>query len=395
MRVRAQPALANLLVVVVAGCGLLGGPDNPRPDDPKATAPDVPAGVATWSSLDWQDVTHEQPVRTTEEHWDQANDLAAGPGGWVAVGSNNNHMGYEGRIWHSADARSWKLANLDLLAGLDLVAIAATPDAYVALGTRSTDPNRPIATLLRSTDGLQWTEIQVVDGAWAAAVAAGDRGFAAILQADDGHDLLLSSDGISWKRAAVDGIGGSTLLADVAADGAGWLAAGSDGERAVVLRSPDGATWTEDLLPASEPVEGVLDVSAYQVVPGRWATLLLGLDRGSSCEAGDDWCPTYQAAWSWTAETGWQRLPKSTWMLGRGHGVEVHAAGEAGFLYILGDEVRTSAVGWDWTEVKETASSGAFANAVVVDGERVVAVGAPIGVDGGLTGWFGSALIRR
>lgn len=43
-----------------------------------------------------------------------------------------------------------------------------------------------------------------------------------------------------------------------------WIVAGSAGDRAVVFRSGDGQTWAEDPLPASEPVVGVLDVSAYR-----------------------------------------------------------------------------------------------------------------------------------
>jgi hypothetical protein len=87
-------------------------------------------------------------------------------------------------------------------------------------------------------------------------------------------------------------------------------------------------------------------------------------------------------------------LPKSTWIVNRGYGVDAFAAGDAGFLYLLGDDVRTSADGWQWTEVKQTSPSDAFAGGVVVDGGKVVAVGTPVGVDDGLVGWFGSALIN-
>lgn len=125
--------------------------------------------------------------------------------------------------------------------------------------------------------------------------------------------------------------------------------------------------------------------------------MLLGLDRAPSCPEDDDWCAKYQAAWSWTEKGGWIRLPKANWLLDGGYGVEVHAAGDAGFLYLLGSEVRTSADGWDWVAVKESSPSDAFTSGVVVRGDQLVAVGTPVGepADGaGLTGWFGSALIR-
>lgn len=387
--------LAPVLMVLVAGCGLLGGSENPRKDDPDARAPGRPAGATTWGKLAWQNVSHEQPLKDSENQWDQATALAAGPGGWVAVGSNSDVIGHVGRVWQSADSTSWMLVPSDTLDGLELVDVAATPDGYVVVGTHSSNPNEPKTSVLRSTDGLTWQEVETVEGAWAARVTAGSRGFAAIVQVDDTNDLLLSPDGLKWSRVPGADIGDGIRLADIAWDGAGWVAAGSVGDHAVVLRSSDGVSWKEDVLPASEPVDGVMDVTAYRVVPGRWATLLLGLDRGPNCAEDDDWCDKYQAAWSWTPDTGWQRLPKSTWILDRGYGVDVYPAGDAGFLYLLGDDVRTSADGWVWTDVKHTAGSDAFPNDAAVDGERLVAVGTSAGAEDGLVGWFGSALIRQ
>lgn len=391
MGVGPRRLFAPLLIAAIAGCGLLGG-SNPRSDDPNATAPDPPAGPVIWTSLDWQAAEHDQPPKSSEQQWDYASSVAAGPGGWVAVGSNSDTMVAEGRIWQSPDSLAWELVTADLLAGLELVAVAATPAAFVAVGTNLKDGT---TSILRSTDGREWTEVETVDGAWADEVAAGPRGFAAIIQIDDTTDLLLSPDGLMWTRVSGADVGAGVSLADIAWDGAGWIAAGSAGDRAVVLRSPDGISWQEDMLPASEPVQGLLDVTAYRVVPGRWATLLLGLDRGPSCAEDDDWCDKYQAAWSWTVDTGWQRLPKSTWILDRGYGVDVYAAGDAGFLYLLGDDVRTSPDGWEWTQLRQTSPQDAFARGVVVNEEKVVAVGMPDGPEGGLFGWFGSALIGR
>ncbi|MBA2559347.1 MAG: hypothetical protein H0V07_05560 [Propionibacteriales bacterium] len=338
-------------------------------------------------------MTFERPPKVSVEQWDQASALATGPGGWVAVGSNSDVMGYVGRIWQSSDSLSWKLVNSDLLAGLELVGLAATPDSYVAVGTKSANPNEPTASILFSSDGVTWTEQASIPGAWASRVTSGSQGFAVVIQVGETTDLLFSPDGRTWNRVAGADVSSGAWIADVARDGAGWIAVGSAGDRAVVLRSADAKSWQEDRLPASEPVEGIIDVNAYRVIAGRWAILVLGLDRGPSCAEDDDWCDKYQAAWSWTAETAWVRLPRSTWILGRGFGIDVHTAGDAGFVYMLGDEVRTSADGWQWDPVKQTSASNAFTSSVAVSGDRVVGVGTPAGGDD-LVGWFGSALIR-
>jgi hypothetical protein len=181
---------------------------------------------------------------------------------------------------------------------------------------------------------------------------------------------------------------------DVAEEDNGWIAVGERGRDAVVFRSPDRAKWTEESLPAASPVEGIFDVTAYRVVPGRWATLVFGLDRGRSCEEDDEWCDKNQATWVWTAKNGWSRLPEANWINERGHGVEAFPAGDAGFVYVLGDEVRLSADGWDWLPVKGKPSGGLPVD-VVLTGDQLVAVGVPSTVDdnGPLKGWFGSATV--
>ncbi len=315
-----------------------------------------------------------------------------GPGGYVAVGSTST--GPVGRIWHSADGSDWRLVDSALLEGLDLESVAATAGAFVAVGTRTGDEGRFGAALLRSTDGLGWTEVSDVADAPAGRIAAGPAGFAAIVQPGDTTDLLLSSDGISWSRIPGAGIAPGGWLSDIAWDGSGWIAAGSVGDRALVVRSTDGRAWTEELTPASEPAGKIAVVTAYRVIPGRWATLVLGLDEEASCKEDDDFCPKYQAAWSRTDQAGWQRLASSTWILGRGHGVDVYPARDAGFLYLLGDDARVSADGWDWKPVTWTGGASAFVRSAVVVGDDLVAVGSTLNDDPPAP-WFGHAAISR
>jgi hypothetical protein len=84
---------------------------------------------------------------------------------------------------------------------------------------------------------------------------------------------------------------GDGYLADIAWDAGGWVAVRRTGHRAVLVRTRDGTSWAEEQLPSSEPVQGILDVGAYKVVPGRWSTLVLGTDRAPSCAEEDDFCP--------------------------------------------------------------------------------------------------------
>jgi hypothetical protein len=388
--------VALFFVVVslgLAGCDLLGTGD-PRPDDPNAVRPPAPAGAVIWSSLAWQPVSFDQPTNPSVDRWDRPSAIAAGPGGFVAVGSNFNVTGDLGRIWHSQDSLRWSLAGPSLMAGLDLASVAATGTEYIAVGTRSVDFNNPTTLVFRSEDGVVWAETASFGGAWAQRVASGPAGFALIVGVGDTTDVLFSPDGRAWKRVSGAAIASGVSLSDIAWDGIGWVAAGAIGTRAVVLRSADGTSWSEDRLPASEPIPGIIDVAAYRVIPGKWATLLLGLEREPACTKDDDFCGKYQAAWSWTAATGWVRLPRSTWILRQGYGVDVFAAGDAGFLYVLAQNVRDSSDGWTWIPIKMSGASPDFPSDVVVTRDRVVGVGSPANADS-VTPWFGSSVISR
>lgn len=388
-------AFAAFVALTASGCGwLLGGGNNPRPDDPTAIRPNPPTEAVPWTSLSWDDVTFERPRGNSAEQWDQPTAVAAGPGGFVAVGSNDNAMNYVGRIWRSDDARDWRLVEDPILDGLQLEDIAADGSRYVAIGTRSSNPNAPVASVLTSTDGASWTEVETIEGAWATRVVATPGGLAMVVQVDDSTDLLFSTDGATWTRMTGAELAVDARVLDIGWEHDGWLAAGSVGNRAALWRSPDGARWTEEQLPASEPVSGLIDVVAYRVVPGRRATLVLGIERGPSCAEDDDFCSKYQAAWSWTAGGGWARLPRSTWILDRGFGVEVYPAGDAGFLYLIGNEARQSSDGWGWEPVKASGGTDALTSDVIVAGDRLVAVGVPTDGDD-LIGWFGSAKIGR
>lgn len=380
-----------MVSMLLAGCGFFAS--NPRPDDPNAVKPDPPAAATRWSSLHWQSVTFDDPDNASLEQEDWPEALAEGPGGFVAVGSNHDTTGYVGRIWHSADALDWQLVDSPELDALELTDVVASDEAFLAIGHRAANPNAPVTSILTSTDGTTWNEAETIEDAWAIDIASGPNGFAILLEVGETSDVLTSPDGASWMRVAGADIAPNLYLPNIAWAGDGWVAAGTSGNRAVLFRSADGLTWVEERLPASEPIDGIWRVSAYRVLPGRWATLVLGIDSAPSCEEDDDWCPKFQGAWSHTAATGWARLPRSNWLFDRGYGVDVHLAGDAGFLYMLGEDARISSDGWDWTDV-ESAEDAQLTREVLVSGRRVIAAGWQIGDAPALDAWFGTATIE-
>lgn len=349
-RRRALPTLLFGLSVAVVGCGLLGG--NPRRDDPNVVRPEPPAGAVTWASIEWLPVTVDRPPRELPAEADYLEALTAGPGGFVAVGGNSQAGGYLARIWRSADGLAWESVDAPVLDGVELWDVAANDDRYIAVGVRGFNSDNLQAEILVSPDGASWSVANTIDGAYGTGVAAGPQGFVVVLERETEATtaLLVSDTGEDWLRVAGSDIAEGVGISDMAWQSDGWLAVGSIGNRAAVFRSPDGLTWTEEPLPASEPVNGLLDVYPYAVVPGRWATLIMGLDRAPSCAEDDDWCARYQVTWSSAGSGGWARLPSDTWINTIGHGVEAYPAGDAGFL-TLASENRTSPDGWEWSEV--------------------------------------------
>jgi hypothetical protein len=407
IRAASLAAIAIVATVVLVGWWVMRsllGAGNPRPDAAIGLRPAPEASAATWLGLRWSDVTFESPDAESPNVFEQMVGVAGDATGFVAIGSSSGPAGSHARMWQSADGTAWRLIESPSLDGLELVDIAVRDGTFLAIGsTPGGDPGAYSTSLLVSRDGISWAKAEMIFGAYATGVAAGPPGFAAVLSAVEDEallDLLLSPDGTSWTRVSGSDVAPGARIRDIAWGSGGWLAVGSVGNRAGVWRSVDGHAWTEDALPAAGPVEGIMDVAAYRVVPGRWATLVLGLDRAPSCAEDDDWCGKYQAAWSWTEGTGWARLGASNWLLQRGYGVEAHAAGDAGFLYLLGDEARTSVDGWDWAPLSATAvqtaspAPDAWPTDVVVLGDQVVGVGTLASAPQ-LAAWFGSARAIR
>jgi len=363
----------------------------PRPDRP-AVAPAIPAGAVTWSSVAWTAASAELPPVANQEQMDRVSAMASADGSVVAVGSNSDVMHYVGRIWRSDDGSDWSLVHSPLLDGLELVDVASDGAGYIAIGTRSDNPNAPVAVFLRSSDGRTWEESTTVPGAWAMAVSAGRRGYAALLEIDVSRALLFSQDGRTWSRVDADVVEPGLAIGDIAAEGDAWILVGAKGDEAYVARSTDGRTWRPESLPGSGPTDGVKSVWAYQAVPGAWSTLVLGLDD-PPCDDDPDWCPHYQAAWIWTDGTGWQRLPRETSVLRQGHRVRVSATGPAGFATSTADGLLTSTTGWTWAPVPGGDTKQALIDQLLLHGDRLL--GAGFGSDEAFTAWFGTASVGK
>lgn len=142
----------------------------------------------------------------------QVHGLASGASAVVAVGvaSAPGAGGAEvdrAAAWVSPDGRAWRAATIDGAAGSRMEAVIATPSGWLAVGSR--------------------------DGALSAA-------------------SWTSTDGLTWhagpESPALRNLGGTIRMLGVAADGAGYVAAGwrdsAGNGNAVVWTSPDGRTWT-------------------------------------------------------------------------------------------------------------------------------------------------------
>ncbi|SFO64575.1 hypothetical protein SAMN04489713_108102 [Actinomadura madurae] len=194
---------------------------------------------------------------------------AAGPSGYVAVGT--------GVAWRSADLRTWRRAALDgapadvTATGRNLVAVGGRGKAAAAwtspdgaawtpakLPPGLTAPLTQVAArggtlvaiaggapgdavALVSTDaGATWTRRVLGPGLTATAVAPTPRGFAVAAVSNGKAAVLTSRDGSAWRRLDVPGLAGDgaqqlTALTTVGPD---LLATGTSGETPILWRAP-------------------------------------------------------------------------------------------------------------------------------------------------------------
>ncbi|MFC0037039.1 hypothetical protein [Actinomadura rayongensis] len=127
---------------------------------------------------------------------------------------------------------------------------------------------------LRRVPGAVVTERSVVD------VASADGRLVAVGSTNGRAAVWTSSDGTSWKRAAVPSVAASNQrqrLLKVAHGSRGWLAIGTDGRRPLLATSADGTSWQwQD--PSAFAPHGGRSVTLAGVAAGPKGYLIVGRD---------------------------------------------------------------------------------------------------------------------
>ena len=263
-----------------------------------APAQDDPVATETAPDLGWQRVADQEVLSGPGEQRLEA--IAARPDGFVAVGSVRSPEGdVDGAVWRSVDGRDWSLGDSDGFAGpgvQQLLDVATTTDASVVVGTDGAS-----AAIWTSPDGSMWTRVAHDEAVFggpgdqrveAVTTLSDDRGWLAVGSDGQGDAAVwVSSDGSTWARIAVEGLGGPAdqVLLDVVAGQRGLVAVGSDGGSAAAWTSPDGTAWART-----------------DLGPGRASALAVG-DTGLvavGSTAGDD---LDAASWHSADGTTWAR----------------------------------------------------------------------------------------
>jgi hypothetical protein len=284
-------------------------------------------------------------------------------------------------------------ARLEFLAGIELVDVTDSPDGFAAIGTLAGEPTQGIANrvvILTSKDGQSWRRVPddpQFRGAFAVSIAHGPGGLFAIGAGESGHDwpAWRSPDGVTWSAVAPDQLGLPNGLASLDGSPERWLGIGSP-LGSVVTDSADGVTWHATVVPASG--RGGKAPIVERVVAGRWGWLATGsepVDCGFLIWEGD--CAAYRAAW-WSDGLGdWSAIPDVPAIRSD---ARIVAAGDHGLLAIAGADAWSSVDGLAWLAMRSPDESRVVVADVVVIGDRIVAVGEVLGVDGvSSDGWIG------
>lgn len=355
---------------------LLSAACEPAPP-PAVTPPPAPGDVVPWpDDLVWAQADLPPAPRFATEHIAA---VAADGSGFVAVGFREVAGQRDGVVWFSSDGRSWEIVGVPAaFAGVDMVDVAAGVGGFVAIGS-SLGEAGVVTVVYRSDDGRIWERLAVPGAAntYASSVAGGPSGYVAAGNSGDGGSAVwISRDGRTWERVARDALGaGGSGVIDPRADGAGWVALGSNVQAPVLLRSTDGIAWT------ATSIEPTTEAYAHHLVVGRWGHLVQG-GRGSCGPLAT--CPAETVTW-WSGDGGtWGRVPADG-ALATDVTVLVEA-GDHGVIGLDGASAWSSATGWDWAPLPEPGDGSAGVNAAVVRGDVIVAVGDEYLEDGSSVG---------
>ncbi len=357
---RIRLVLIAVALVAVAGCG--------PAFLPAATAPPEPADAVAWPDITWAEALVPPLGGPVTEHLAA---VAANDDGYVAVGFAEIIGRRDGVILSSPDGRTWERVGVpEALRNVDIVGVAAGPGGFVAVGSASAEDGASLATVaFRSADGRAWVRggLPGAVGTYVYSIGGGPGGYVvAGNDVEGGPATWFSADGSSWQRVPTEALGaGSAGVNHPVPDGDGWIALGSNVQAPALLRSADGLRWT------TTSIEATTDAHAYKVVAGRWGYLVSG--GQGSCGPFSS-CPSESVTW-WSGDgAAWTRLTSGDGPLASGGSVLV-AAGDRGFVGMDGASAWSSTTGWSWTPMPEPGDGSSGVNAVVVRGDAIVAVG--------------------
>ena len=370
-----------IAAVAVLGAVLACGPTVPPPITPP---PEVQV-ADPWPDVTWAGSFFDEPGAGADS--ERAVAVAASDAGFVAVGVAEDVGAVFGQIWTSSDGIEWeRVEPADRFEGIGFLDVAAGPGGFVAVGDQMAEPSQgevPRIVLFRSADGRHWERVPDVAGAsggFATSIGGGPDGYIAtgFRDPEPGPIVLVSADGNAWRSLAPDELGdaASGLGNPVAVDG-GWLAAGgSELDGLAALSSADGISWSATRIEGP----GTNGRHVDEVLAGPGGRLALG---GGSDGCGPmSSCPGFGLGW-WSADgTSWGRIAD----LDQGIPLGAVSADARGFVSFSGSGAQWSPDGWHWAPLGESGMDAGAAD-LVTRGDRLVAVG-DIAAEGGHTRAF-------
>ena len=426
-------ALFSGLAVVAAACGGLpssGAPSAPASAVARATATPPPASSETQqplpastpvpaSGVDGR--TWSAPVPLPRRGTNGAVEaVAAGPAGWVAVGTvlqyddagdgDVRFAWQSGIAWTSPDGVTWTaVQDGGAFAGASMYGIAWTSQGFIAVGNVKDERPDPVdahATHVlsiepaawRSRDGTAWARIAVegvatdgVDGGRLNDIVEVGGQLVAVGCLDEqclfGPAMWVAGPAGAFEPLADADVRPSAAASAVLSTSGGLLAVGgynwvgNEAPRAAVWSSTDGRSWER-----VEGIEGGEAAVMYDVARSGELLIAVGSTYRAD-EPGGDLNRSVAAAWrsddggrTWTATGGGT--------IGAGAGVSLDSVVHTGQAFVavgrLADDERWRPIGWtstdgiEWEAIELPAHGGA--PVALADGPGgVVAVGGHFG----------------
>jgi hypothetical protein len=368
MRGRSLCGVTLLLVAALVGCAPAPAPSQ------SVTQPPTPVDFVPWPDIVWR--VADLPPPPLAPPVERVVAVTATADSFVAVGYREINGVRDAVIWHSGDGEAWEAIDDQLPAGVELLDVSAAPGGMVALGTMSIVGEPPEAIVISSTDVRIWAQLAPLPdavGTFPSSLAGDETGVLVVGDDMEGKAVVWRSlDGRAFERLPVGGPAREGVESPRVV-GRGYAALGSAGTPPVLLRSPDGGSWTPT------PIDQAPDLVGTRLEIGRWGWIVQGL-FAPGCGPGAS-CVGQPLAW-WSGDgTAWTRLPGEGSPLSNGASVVVPAA-DHGLLAVDGASAWSSPDGWAWRPLPEPGDGSVTIDDAVVRGGVIVAVGAEYAEDG-------------